>query len=115
MKKIFLLLCLIYIASLTFVQTQGNTNNKNVIINNQIKTDSVSITTFKTGNTWGYDIFLKGKLYIHQPNIPAVQGTSGFITEEYAMKTAELVVFKIKHNIIPPTVTVYELDSLGVK
>jgi len=47
--------------------------------------------------------------------MPAVQGTSGFKTEEYAIKTAELVISKIKHNIIPPTVTLSELDSLGVK
>ena len=115
MKKVLLLFSFLAFANLAFTQITKNTKTTNAKVNNQIKSDSISVTTFKTGNTWGYDIFLKGKLYIHQPNVPAMQGNSGFKTEEYAKKTAKLVVFKIKHHIIPPTVSKIELDSLGVK
>lgn len=63
---------------------------------------------------YGYDIYLKGKMYVHQPNIPAIQGNSGFTSEEDARKTAGLVVHKIQNNILPPSVEVKELDSLDV-
>ncbi|MCC7303236.1 MAG: DUF4907 domain-containing protein [Bacteroidia bacterium] len=63
---------------------------------------------------FGYDIKIDGKTYIHQPNIPAVPGNDGFIEEERARKTGELVAYKVKNNIMPPSVTLEELDSLGV-
>ena len=63
---------------------------------------------------FGYDVYLNQKLYIHQPNIPAVSGNTGFNTEEEARKAGELIAYKIKHNIMPPSVTAKELDSLGV-
>jgi len=115
MKKIILISIILFFvfADFSFAQISENANNK--IANNKINTDSISFTTFRTGITFGYDIFLNGKLYIHQPNIPAVSGNAGFQTEENARKIAELVIVKIKHNIIPPTVIVNELDSLGVK
>ena len=68
-------------------------------------------------NGFGYDIYINGsdKPYVHQPNIPAVSGNKGFSTEDDARHTAELMVYKIKHNIMPPSVSVKELDSLGIK
>ena len=64
-------------------------------------------------NGFGYDIFLNQKVYVHQPNIPAVQGNNGFSSEESARKTALFVLFKIKNHIMPPSVEVRELDSIG--
>lgn len=63
---------------------------------------------------FGYDIFLNGVQYIHQPNIPAVIGNNGFNTKEKAQKAGEFVAYKIRMNIIPPSITLRELDSLGV-
>jgi hypothetical protein len=63
---------------------------------------------------WGYDIYISGKMYIHQPQIPAVGGNLGFKTKGKARKAAELAVYKIRRNIMPPTISVEELDSLGV-
>jgi hypothetical protein len=76
-----------------------------------------SIVTFQ--NTppaagFGYDILKNGSPYVHQPMIPAVPGNDGFSTEEKAGKAAAFVIYKIQHNILPPTVEVRELDSLGV-
>jgi hypothetical protein len=31
---------------------------------------------------FGYDIYMSGKLYVHQPTIPAVEGNRSFSTEE---------------------------------
>jgi hypothetical protein len=64
--------------------------------------------------TFGYDIFLDGKLLVHQPHIPAVPGNKGFTTKERAQKVAEFVVKKIRKNEMPPTVTIDNLNNLGV-
>ena len=63
---------------------------------------------------FGYDIFADGKPYIHQPHIPAIAGNRGFATEEAARKAGEFILTKIRKNIMPPSVTKEELDSLGV-
>jgi len=64
--------------------------------------------------TFGYDILINGKPLIHQPNIPALSGNEGFTTKEKAQKVAELVVKKIRKNEMPPTVTIDDLNNLGV-
>jgi len=63
---------------------------------------------------WGYNIFINGKLYIHQPHIPAISGNKTFKNQEAANKTAELVIKKIKNNLMPPSVSIHELDSLEI-
>ncbi len=65
-------------------------------------------------NTFGYDIWLNGKILIHQTHPPALSGREGFKTEEDAKRIAEFVVERIRRNMFPPTVTVEELDSLEV-
>lgn len=64
--------------------------------------------------TFGYDIFMDGKLLVHQPHIPAVPGNKGFASKEKAQKVAEFVVKKIRRNEMPPTVTVDNLNKMGV-
>jgi hypothetical protein len=64
---------------------------------------------------YGYDIFMDGRLYIHQPHIPALTGNRTFITEEDAAKAGNLVAQKIRNNIMPPSLSVEELDSLGIR
>jgi len=63
---------------------------------------------------WGYRIMLNGELYINQPHIPAVQGNKGFSNPVFAKKTADFAILKIQQGFSPPTLTVEELDSLGV-
>jgi|GEM_PF-581836 len=65
-------------------------------------------------NTYGYNITMEGRTLIHQPNAPALPGVEGFKTREDAQKVAEFVVQKIRTNVFPPSVSVAELDSLGV-
>ncbi len=64
--------------------------------------------------TFGYDIIIEGKTSIHQPSIPGMPGNNGFRTKEQAERTAKFVISKIRQNIMPPTVTIQELDSLKV-
>jgi len=62
--------------------------------------------------TFCYDIFVDGKLMIHQPSIPGLAGNEGFKTKESAEKVAQLVVKKIKAGEMPPTVTKEEMQKL---
>ena len=63
-------------------------------------------------HTWGYDIYRDGKKIIHQPNIPGMPGNEGFRKKSLARKTAHMVINKIEHGEIPPTVTPEELKEL---
>jgi len=65
-------------------------------------------------STFGYDILIEGRTTIHQPSIPGMSGNNGFRTKEQAERTAKFVISKIRQNIMPPTVTIQELDSLKV-
>ena len=66
----------------------------------------------KNENGYGYDIYSAGKMVIHQPIIPGAPGNNGFKTESEAFKVATLVVFKLSNNIMPPSVTQQEIDSV---
>ena len=64
--------------------------------------------------TYGYDILMNGKPFIHQLNIPALPGNKGFATPDKAAKVASLVVAKIRNNDMPPVVTMDDLNRMGV-
>jgi hypothetical protein len=67
-----------------------------------------------TKNTFGYDILLYGRPLVHQPTIPGLPGNEGFTTKERAQKVAEFVLKRIKNNEMPPTVTIEDLNNMGV-
>ncbi|MBK7967010.1 MAG: DUF4907 domain-containing protein [Bacteroidetes bacterium] len=64
---------------------------------------------------FGFDIFQDGKMMIHQNSIPAIQGNKAFATEEDAKAVGALMLYKVSKGIMPPTISVEDLDSLGVK
>jgi len=64
--------------------------------------------------TWGYDIYVREQIYIHQTTIPAIPGTYGFNSRKAASDIAKIVVRKIKRGEIPPSVTIDELKKLKV-
>ena len=65
-------------------------------------------------NTYGYDILIYGRPLIHQPSIPGLPGNDGFKTREHAQKVAKVVVKKLRNNEMPPTVSMEEMNQLGV-
>ena len=75
------------------------------------KNDTVKPETKYTG--YGYDISINGENYNHQPHKPGIPGISGFKSVDDAKKTGEFVAYKIRNNIMPPSITFEELDSLG--
>ncbi len=95
--------------------------------NQQVSNDELEISLSETGNSpfqviveenpgcgWGYKIMKDGQLSINQPTIPAIQGNRCFSSKEKAEKTAEFIINKMNNNVFPPTISVEELDSLGV-
>jgi hypothetical protein len=83
--------------------------------NNLYANAQISIKIIPSINkTFGYDILVKGKPLIHQPNIPAMPGNEGFKTKKSAQKVAEFVVKKIRKNEMPPTVTIADLNRMDV-
>ena len=65
--------------------------------------------------TFCYDIFMNGRLLIHQPSVPGLQGRQGFVLKSDAEKVAALVIKKIANGIMPPTIEPRELDSLSIR
>jgi hypothetical protein len=65
-------------------------------------------------NTFGYNIIVDGKLLVHQPHMPARPGNEGFSTREKARKVADFVARKIRRNEMPPSVTLDDLNKMGV-
>jgi hypothetical protein len=63
---------------------------------------------------FGYQILKDGVLLIDQKTIPAVQGNRSFFCREDAQRVADYILLKIMNGIFPPTISVVELDSLGV-
>jgi hypothetical protein len=63
-------------------------------------------------NGYGYDIYINGKLYVHQPYMQGGDNNTPFPSEEGAKMTADFLIFKLKKHIIPPTVSQAEVDSL---
>lgn len=62
---------------------------------------------------WGYDIYKKDSIFIHQMTIPALQGIHRFASESDAQKVAELAVKKMKLSFFP-VISIKELDSLAI-
>ncbi len=76
------------------------------------KNDTVKQETKYSG--YGYDIYVFGARQVSQPHMPGMPGVSGFKTAVDAKKVGDFIAYKIRNNIMPPSVTVSELDSLGV-
>ena len=74
----------------------------------------VAKAVFSEGMGWGYDIYEGSSIRIHQPHIPAVEGNKGFSSETEALKVAELVIYKLEHGIVPPSITKQEMIQAGI-
>jgi hypothetical protein len=86
----------------------------------QVTSDNIEVKTFEvkdsagTSQGWGYDIYVDSKKMIHQPIIPAIPGNNSFKTEQDAQKTGLLAANKMRKEGSLPTLSVKELEKLGV-
>lgn len=106
--KVLLSFCLLPFCAISLSQKRNTASL-------QKKNPSYSYTTLANSDrSFGYDIYVNGKLLIHQPTIPAVQGNNGFSSKDAVSKVALLVIGKIKKGEMPPTVSIDELEKLAV-
>ena len=63
---------------------------------------------------FGFEILQGTSPLIIQPHIPAIQGIKGFKTKEQASIIGNYMIYKINHGIMPPSISVQDLDSLGI-
>ena len=96
-------------------ESQQQTKPLSKPLQSQNISDNFTVKTiFSPDIGWGYQILNNDKLYINQPHIPAVAGIKGFSDENKAQITANFMIYKLNNGIFPPTISVEELDSLGV-
>lgn len=94
----------------TIVPEAPTFNSENL----EVKTYEVKDTTSGKSLGWGYDLYMDGHLTIHQPILPGVAGNISFSSEEEAKRTGTFALEKMKKSGGLPTITVQELDSLGI-
>lgn len=63
---------------------------------------------------WGYEIWKEGVLVINQNHIPAIQGLRAFESQVQAEKAAEIIKIKLDQGVFPPSISIVELQSIGV-
>jgi hypothetical protein len=104
-KLITMVLCV----SSTLALAQKSTDSRPAITNKSNQSVTYSVIA-AANNTWGYDIFVNGKLTIHQPNIPGQSGQQGFSSKETAEEIAKIIVGKIKNGEMLPAITSQDLQ-----
>lgn len=89
-------------------------NSKNHLVEETQTTpvDSIKVIVFKVDDGYGYEIYVHHKKLIYQPYIATVEGNVTFPHQEQAEQTAQLVSSKIRQGIIPPALTVEEIDTI---
>jgi hypothetical protein len=80
---------------------------------NKLDGQALKLEVFESQNGWGYSIFYKNELLIHQPFMPAVAGNKGFYTKNEALKIGQLVCKKLKKGE-NWAIKKSELDSLNI-
>jgi hypothetical protein len=63
---------------------------------------------------WGYEIWKEGVMVINQTHIPAIQGLRAFESQVQAEKAAEIIKIKLDQGVFPPSISIGELQSIGV-
>jgi hypothetical protein len=63
---------------------------------------------------FGFEILQGTNPLIIQPHIPAIPGIKGFETKEQAAIIGNYMIYKINNGIMPPSISVQDLDSLNI-
>lgn len=74
---------------------------------------SFEVSVIRVDSGFGYEISKNKQPFIRQTVIPAIEGEKTFVNNIQALKTGQLVVYKMEHNLMP-NISVKELDSLQI-
>ena len=112
MKYTFLLIVSFALATCSSDKPEEIETNKETVIENTGPKYSYKVYNLPDVG-WCYQVFRGTKMIINQKHIPAVQGVSGFETEEQATLAVEFIMVQIRAGNEQPAVTPHELDSIG--
>lgn len=76
--------------------------------------ENTEFPTSGVADGFGYSIYVGNEMRIFQPNIPVVAGNSGFHSRVDAESMARIVKYKVENHMMPPSITLHELDSAGI-
>jgi hypothetical protein len=122
MIRLLLLLFTLFVLSCS---EQVNKNESNYLVNTDTITKVINkpqdytvqlflFDSLKPKLGFGYNILIDGQTFIHQPSVPSVPGNIPFATADKATAVANLMIYKLKNNIMPPSISQKELDSLKI-
>ena len=115
MKAFFILFSLIIVGCNSNIEpSKEEIYDTKVPLKNNTDNEFSIVTIENQDATWGYQLLKDGKLMIDQKNIPAIQGNRGFSTKQNAEIMGNFILEKVKNGGFPPTVSIEEMDSLGV-
>lgn len=119
MNKLFIFLAMILLPDEIFCQDNTTTKETKKTKSKASKypancknKNEIKINVFQLDEGWGFDILINHKKYVHQINIPAINDLKVFKTKKDALKIATLMKLKICKKIVPPSITLQEIDSL---
>ena len=84
----------------------------------KVEIQNFEVITFQNNTSaggWGFDVYVDGKRYIHQPTVPVVAGDYGFRTKEQSEMAGNMMVEKLKQGKQPPALDENDLRFLGIK
>lgn len=97
--------------------TENTTNNRSSdevkFVNAQSRSDSITYNIFPgINNTYGFNIIVNEKVFIHQPFIPTWNGFQYFVNEGDAKTVAKLMVGRLRSKNFRFLLQKIEIDSL---
>jgi len=81
----------------------------------EVVSGELSLKVTESDNAgYGFEILQGANTLIIQPHIPAIQGIKGFETDQQASIVGNYMIYKINNGIMPPSISIQDLDSLGI-
>ena len=122
MKIIVLIILVLVFVSCKDAVPKKSPGNEDITLTDKPVEDEISekntsvyeVRTVENASGWGYEVWKDGAMVIKQEHIPAVQGIRAFSSQEQAQKAAEIIKAKLEQGIFPPTMSMAELQSIGV-
>lgn len=112
---------ILFVSTVIILSSCSDSPKEDVVsVKEQSKERSFEVEVFEVKDSsgifqgWGYDIYVDQAKAIHQPTIPAISGIYSFKTKEDALKTGTFAADKMRSSGFLPTLSLDELDSLGV-
>lgn len=122
MKIIVLIILVLVFVSCKDAVPKKSPGNEDITLTDKPVEDEIrekntsvyEVRTVENASGWGYEVWKDGAMVIKQEHIPAVQGIRAFSSQEQAQKAAEIIKAKLEQGIFPPTMSMAELQSIGV-